>query len=389
MTVTTFEADVQRQHARYRIPLVCVIDGEEYSALDWSVAGIGIAGRPGKIAVGRAVPLRLQFPFDGFTLVVSLEAELRHADAKSGRAGFKYVNVTSAQQRMLRFVLDSYLAGVLVQAGEVLDVAGRAIEARSREIPQRETSRTTLGRARRAIWGGVRYAGIAAIAAALVVFLASSVYERVFVVPSASAGIVADLITVPAGANGRVTFVAGGSEVAAGEPIATVLSANGLSETIDSPCNCQIHARHANAESFVVLGEPILSLRQPDAEPYVAAHVPDNYLMNFYRGVTATIEYADGFRVTNARIRALPVLPDRGTADEGGVVRVALDPGRSIKAEEIGQPARVYFDTFPGSGLSGGTKLLARAAGVWPGSEFEANASEPTASDQAAPGAVR
>jgi len=385
MTVTAFEADVQRQHARYRIPLICVIGGEEYSVLDWSVAGIGIHGLPPGIGPGEAVSLRLQFPFEGFTLVVSLDAELRHVDADQGRAGFKYIGLVPAQQRMLRFVLDSYLAGEVVQAGEVLDVAKRAIEARPREIPQRQVSRTLAGRARRAVGVSARYAAIAAAAAALLVFVAASIYERVFVVPSQSARIVADIIVVPAAANGRVTFIAGGSEVDAGEPIATVLAANGMSETIDSPCHCQIHARHVRSDSFVVLGEPILSLRQPDAEPYVVAHVPDNYLMQFYRGVTATIEYADGYRVANAKIRPLPVLPEDGTAEDGGVVRVALDPGRSITAEEIGQPARVYFDTFAGSALGSGARLLASASGAWLGSEFKANASESAANGEFAP----
>ncbi|MBQ0822443.1 PilZ domain-containing protein [Microvirga terrae] len=369
MTKITHEAEVQRQHPRYRIPVRCIYNGSQVSVVDVSVGGIGL--RTGAIDAkpGRVLDLTLVFPFSGYELSLPINAEVRYITDEHSRIGLRFVDVSPRQHNLLRFILDAYLSGEVVDAGDILDVSSRRNEGKTREVPQRAAPqglRAHLSHHGRTVAG---YVGIGALTLFLLGFIGMGLFERMYIIPAQSALITTDLVTVPAPSNGQVTFVATGSEVKAGEPLLTIQGPQGNSIVIDSPCNCVVQARYSRAANFVREGAPILALREKTSTPYVTASISHDQLLRFYRGASAVIEYSDGTRVRENRIERLPTLV--GEAASSGPFLVKLAPGRDLDMSTIGQPVSVVFNTFSGSSVGAATGKL-RAAMNWAGERIAA-----------------
>jgi alginate biosynthesis protein Alg44 len=313
---------------------------------------------------GHILDLTLIFPFSGYELSLPVNAEVRYITQEHSRIGLRFVDVSPRQHNLLRFILDAYLAGEVVDAGDILDVSARRNEGKTREVPQRPQPQGLLAQLTHHGRSAAGYIGIGAATMLLVGFIGMGVFERMYIIPAQSALITADLATVPAPSNGQVTFIATGNEVKAGEPLLTIQGPQGNSVVIDSPCNCVIQTRYSRTANFVREGAPILALREKTSKPYVTASIPHDQLLRFYRGASAVIEYADGTRVREDQIERLPSLVSE-TASTGPFL-VKLAPGRELEMSSIGQPVSVVFDTFSGSTVAT-TASKVHAAINWAG----------------------
>lgn len=350
MSSITHEAEVQRQHPRYRLPMRCLHAGRPVSVIDLSVGGIGIKTGVVEASLGDIVEFVLVFPFNGYELTLPVRAEIRYLNSDQGRMGLRFVDVSPRQYNLLRFVLDAYLSGDVVEAGDVLDVVARRNEGRTREVPQAPKPQ---GLVANAVYHGRSIAGYAAIAGVtlfLAGFVGTGIFQKMYMISAQSALITADLVTVPAPSNGQLTFLASGDEVQAGEPLLTIQGPQGSSSiVIDSPCDCVIQARYSRTSSFVREGAPVIILREKNSAPYITASIPPSEVLRFYRGARAVIEYADGTLARNVQIEPLPTFPDADAS--AGRFLVKLSPGRELDETAIGQPVSVVFDTFSGSAL--------------------------------------
>jgi alginate biosynthesis protein Alg44 len=133
INVVTFEADAQRQHQRYKLPLKCIIDGYRYSCFDWSVGGAGVATGRTVLPEFQNFPIELEFPFDHFVISIKQMAQVRYCDTDKGRTGLQYVSPTEANLRFFRYIRDAYINGDLVAGNEVIDFSSRMIEPRNRK----------------------------------------------------------------------------------------------------------------------------------------------------------------------------------------------------------------------------------------------------------------
>ncbi|MGO4386524.1 PilZ domain-containing protein [Microvirga sp. 2YAF29] len=364
----THEAEVQRQHPRYRLPMKCLYAGTQVQVIDLSIGGIGVRNGAFDAVPGCIVALTLIFPFNGYELTLPVQAEVRYVNEEHSRVGMRFANVSPRQHNLLRFVLDAYLSGEIVEAGDVLDVVSRRNEGKTRDVPQRPKPQ---GLKENAFHYGRNFAGYAAVAAVtllLVGFIASGIFQKLYIIPAQSAQITADLVTVPAPSSGQLTFVASGDEVQAGEPLLTIQGPQGSNSiVIDSPCDCIVQARYNRASNFVRDGAPILVLREKTSAPYITASIPQTEVLRFYRGAKAVIEYADGTTVRDVQVERLPTLPDNGAGNGRFLVKIA--PGRELESSTIGQPVSVVFDTFSGSSVgSAATKIHAGMS--WAGSRI-------------------
>ncbi len=370
MTMITHEAEVQRQHPRYRLPMKCLHAGTQVPVIDLSVGGIGVRSGGFHAVPGHVVDLTLIFPFNGYELTLPVQADVRYVNEEHGRVGMRFVNVTPRQHNLLRFVLDAYLSGEVVEAGDVLDVVSRRNEGKTREVPQRPKPQ---GLKENAFHYGRTFAGYGAIAVAtllLVGFVAAGIFQKLYIIPAQSALITADLVTVPAPSSGQLTFVASGEEVQAGEPLLTIQGPQGSNSiVIDSPCDCIVQARYNRATNFVREGAPVLVLRERTSAPYITASIPQSEVLRFYRGAKAVIEYADGTTVRDAPIERLPSLSNDSASN--GRFLVKLAPGRELENSAIGQPVSVVFDTFSGSSI-GGAATKVHAGVSWAGNRIAA-----------------
>jgi alginate biosynthesis protein Alg44 len=348
MSTITHEAEVQRQHPRYRLPMRCLHDGAAVSVIDLSVGGIGVRTGAFVARQGDKADLTLIFPFNGYELTLPVRAEIRYVNQDHGRVGMRFVDVSPRQHNLLRFILDSYLSGEVVEAGDVLDVVSRRNEGKTREVPQQPKPEGLVANVMHHGRSIVGYGSIAAATLLLVGFIATGVFQRMYTIPAQSALITTDLVTVPSPSSGQVTFVASGNEVQAGEPLLTIQGPQGTSSiVIDSPCNCIVQARYVRASNFVREGAPIIVLREKTSTPYITACIPQSESLRFYRGARAVIEYADGVRVRDVRIEPMPAFSDEDA--KAGRFLVKLSPGRELDDTAIGQPVSVVFDTFSGS----------------------------------------
>ena len=185
MSQVAHEAEVQRQHTRYRIPLRCELRGACFEVQDWSIGGLSLKDPPADLKIGHQESLKLSFPFTDYAIGISVDAEPRYIDGANKRAGLKFVNVTRRQVDVLRFMIDAYLSGEVVEAKDLIEVSARRNEARARAVPGAEAPTTVRGRLSRGMGRAVRFGAAGLGGLVLLGFIGTGLYERLFVVAGA------------------------------------------------------------------------------------------------------------------------------------------------------------------------------------------------------------
>ncbi|MDS7597960.1 PilZ domain-containing protein [Agrobacterium tumefaciens] len=346
MSVVSFEADEQRQHTRYKLPLKCVIDQHRYSSIDWSLGGVGVATGNENFEPGKVLPLQLQIPLDGFDMVLHVKAEVRHSSSEAGRTGLKFVDPSPAAQRMLRYIHDSYISGEIVEGNDILDFAKRAsgdVKLRPRKAAEGVSG---AGKLRQAT-GVVATLGLSL---ALAAFLASSLYQRLWVFEADSAVVTVYTTPVLAPANGIITNVVSGS-VKSGERILTVLTESGQSTSVVSSCDCIAESTGAAIDTQVKAGTQVLGLRAADAKPHIVAMVDRSHLMSLYKSPHVSVDLPQGTVLHDVTVAQLPKVSEQSAATSDRVP-VKIDLGGHDLSLAVGTPAVVRFDNGPWFGLN-------------------------------------
>lgn len=371
MGAMTYEAELQRQHPRYRLPMRARIDGRIYQVHDWSMNGFAIDAKG--FTAGKKVIADLTIPFSSYEFsLTDVPSEVLYSTDPMGRTSFVFLTLEDGQMSLLQYVTDAILSGEVVRAGDVLDVARRTDMVKSKQVPPPPRLSTAariaqLGRRAAAT------AGVAAIGAALIAFLSANVYDELYVVRPESAAVTAKTVNVAAPSIGRITFLNERREVSFGEPLMTVNPAVGNPITVESPCDCvQVDQRFANGD-FVRTGDPVVRLMRADAPIVVSATVGDNQLMSLYGVETASLVYSDGTSVGEAEILWLPGKGGTQADLPREPLTVLLAPKKALSPEMIGQPVEVKFDLF-GDSMIG--RLVAGATSVWPEGQATALLSE-------------
>lgn len=371
MGAMTYEAELQRQHPRYRLPMRARIDGRIYQVHDWSMNGFAIDAKG--FTAGKKVIADLTIPFSSYEFsLTDVPSEVLYSTDPIGRTSFVFLTLEDGQMSLLQYVTDAILSGEVVRAGDVLDVARRTDMVKSKQVPPPPRLSTAariaqLGRRAAAT------AGVAAIGAALIAFLSANVYDELYVVRPESAAVTAKTVNVAAPSIGRITFLNEKREVSFGEPLMTVNPAVGNPITVESPCDCvQVDQRFANGD-FVRTGDPVVRLMRADAPIVVSATVGDNQLMSLYGVETASLVYSDGTSVGEAEILWLPGKGGTQADLPREPLTVLLAPKKALSPEMIGQPVGVKFDLF-GDSMIG--RLVAGATSVWPEGQATALLSE-------------
>lgn len=354
----SYEAELQRQHPRYQLPMRATIDDKTYQVHDWSMNGFAIdqIGFP----VGRKVMAALAIPFDGYDFALTVPAEVLYSSVPMKRTSFVFLDLEDRQMALLQYVTDAILAGEVVRIGDILDIARRTEAGKPKQVPPPPH----LGTGARLAAVGRRIAaslGVLAIGAALVAFLSANVYDELYVIKPQSANVAAKTVNVAAPAVGRIAYLNEKTDVALGEPLMTVNPAVGNPITVQSPCDCvQVDRRFANGD-FVKTGDPVIRLMRADAPIVVSASVRDDKLMSLYGVKTANLVYADGTRVDKAEILWLPGKGGTEADLPRDALTVLVKPGKTLSSDMIGQPVDVTFDLFDESLLGRGFGLVSKA----------------------------
>ena len=129
------EAEVHRQHVRLKIPIQVEIDGVRYQVDDWSMGGFGVESVMTSRQPGEKFSARLFFPFEDFDMSMRFDARMVYADQEHGRFGCAFLSISQDQAALFRYLIDAYLSGEVVSAGDILQVRGRENTAMARYQP--------------------------------------------------------------------------------------------------------------------------------------------------------------------------------------------------------------------------------------------------------------
>lgn len=332
------EGDVLRRHATYKLPLTCIIDGRRYQVSEWSVAGVVLADASPALELNKLYDISLVFPFDGYDFALELQAM---AESIDGHWEVHYTNPTPSQITLFRYILDSYLTGELVTAGEILDIRKRdeasAVGKSSSPKLQRTAWQRFVGSVGRAVWLLI----IAAIIIGLVAFVTGSVAQRMSLISTESAMVTVDSTPAFATEAGILTFLATGS-VKAQQPLATVTTASGNSKTLFSPCDCLVSESFASSGASISAGEKIALLQDAGAKPYVMAWIDREHVVELYRGATAQVELPGGQSLHGLTLKEMPLV-GQDKVKKGDLVPVKIALPDSATGLVSGEPVVVRF----------------------------------------------
>lgn len=361
MTALVHEAQVQRQHTRYKLPLKVRFNNQVYDAVDWSIGGVGIEGMDLDLGIGSVHSLALSFTFDGFNLTMRVNAEIRYVDRPRRRVGFRFIEMTERQLNLIQFVIDAHLAGEIVDGGEILEVTRRDSMMPARGAKAAAPVETRQEKIARIASRAASYSVIVGILLGILIFVASNVYDRLYIVRPAMATITGDLIVIAPQTAGQVGGLVRGGEVAAGETVFTITDGTGQATPVVSPCDCRVLSNAVQEGAVVRAGQTVATLVGANVQPIVAAAVDYDQLDRLSGGAVARIQYLDGTETTVEDVRFQPAVLGAGAGvDAGNRAIVELDPGRDLDAQAIGQPVNVWFDTSGSSFIADGLGRIGR-----------------------------
>ncbi len=334
------ETEVHRRHVRLRIPVGVEIDGVRYVTDDWSVGGFGVnAELPGR-RPGDRFTARLFLPFEDFEIVLPVDCELVYVTEDGSRFGCRFLGLSKGQLELFRFVVDAYLSGEIVSAGDVLAVVARAGEpARLRPLLEEEG-----GGLRR--WLG--HAALALTAVALLGLAALGIWQRWFVIETEDAVVWTPLVTLEAPLAGRVVAAAREPIYAPGDVVARIETLDGRVVPLESPCECAVVSWKTLPGQYAAPGEPVLVMADANEPLVVRARVPVRDALRLEVGQRAQVWLPGENEPRLAQITRIDFGPDLarlGSGEDPGPRRVLvyLRPDRPFDFDRLGSLVRVRF----------------------------------------------
>ena len=268
------ESEVQRQHVRLKIPIQVEIDGIRYQVDDWSLGGLGVESVMTSRQPGERFSIRLIFPFEEFEMIMRLDARLVYVDQDHGRFGCAFTGMRREHAEIFRYLVDAFLAGEVVSAGDILQVRARDNTAPARIQPvYRPYPEDEAWSARLRRYGAFAAFGLAGLALLAVVFL--GLKERYFTIETDRAVIEAPLVQIRAPIAGRfISAMAPGERVFGGTLIGTVQALDGTSVTLESPCDCLILEQLGLSGLHYQVGDDLFALIEAEQPLMVRARLP-------------------------------------------------------------------------------------------------------------------
>lgn len=221
------ETEVHRQHVRLKIPIQSEVDGVRYQVDDWSVGGFGVESVMTSRQPGERFPVRLIFPFEEFEMIMRFDARMVYVDQDHGRFGCAFVGTGKEQSEVFRYLVDAYLSGEVVSAGDILQVRARDNTAQSRiqatydpyaEVPSWRTAVKRYG----------AYAGFGLAGLALLAVIGLGIKGRYYTSAPQSAVVEAPMVEIRAPIPGRfISALEAGEEVFPGTLLGTIQGFDG------------------------------------------------------------------------------------------------------------------------------------------------------------------
>ena len=285
------EAESQRQFVRVRVPIHVEIDNVRYLVDDWSVAGFGVLQGIRAREVDARFAARLIFTFENFELSCTLESRLVYRETDPDRFGCVFVDIGPGQSSLLRHILDGYLAGEIVNAGDILRVVGRDAGA-VRVLPPPTATRVRSTGARLGTWIGSLLLLAAGVGLSYLAWL--GIEERWLTKRADYAVIEAPIYRVRAGDAGMLERGDVQVLIAAGDNIAAIHRADGQIVPVPSPCECSLVSWTVATGENVLMGDTVAVLVAADRPLVVRARMRSIDAAGLSQGSVAEIRVPGG-----------------------------------------------------------------------------------------------
>lgn len=345
------EAEVHRQHVRLKIPIQVEIDGIRYQVDDWSVGGFGVESVMPSRQPGERFPVKLIFPFEEFEMTMRFDARMVYADQDHGRFGCAFLGLSKEQSEVFRYLVDAYLSGEVVSAGDILQVRARDNTARARlqavyEPPVRDEVWTDrLGRY--GVYGGFALAGIALLA-----IVAFGIKERYLTVTANSAVVEAPIVQIRAPVAGRlISALEAGERVPRHALLGTIHGFDGTVLTLESPCDCIVLEQIGLNGQHYQVGDPLIALVEADRPLLIRAQLPLDEVEGLEIGDRAEIDFPGRDELLYGQIERIDLRPrlaalrnpDNDAPISGRLAQVVVRPDQPLELRDFGTLVRVRF----------------------------------------------
>jgi predicted RecA/RadA family phage recombinase len=310
-------------HPVVDLPFTAIIDGRQFRGRGLSLVAAYVSGLMDPQAVKSTRIVRLVFQFDGFSVTLVVDADVRENSDSSGVSELSFIHPTGAHLPQLRHILNAFIAGDLVGLGQTLGVAGTAAPKgpKAQKAPE---SRMSAKR----VMGGI---GVGLLTIALAGLAGTLAYNRVFqtLVPSLGT-VVSTGEVMRATATGQIVFL--DLAAAQGDVAVAIQATSGDVQSLLMPCDCAASATGLREGSTVLLGEPLVQLAAETDQTVVSAMIPQEMLFDLMQADRVELTFPDG-----ATLSAQPVI---GTS-AAGTDPITLQPLSPLDASRIGQPVEI------------------------------------------------
>lgn len=337
-TAIVHEAEVQRQHARLRVPLRVDIASQSFDAFDWSVGGFSLDTASTLGLDDQTLDVTLHIQFNEFAILQPMRAQVRHETPTTTgqiRTGFEFVDVTRDQTSTLRYVSGAILSGELVHSGDLFAVVNRdnSAKARKKEPPAPTVAeRFSFGRI-------MTFATAAVFVLGVVGLVASMIYERTFLISATVAEVTVPAIDVRAPQDGVLVFAAslGDGPLTSGSPMLGIQQPDGTVRYMDSPCDCSVVQSTAELGIFVRAGEPLMRIVGADQPVQVRAFFDPEAAKSLNGSERAQLRFLGTTETVTGSIESVHL--DQAT----GQVAVVISPEESLPISRVGAAADVVL----------------------------------------------
>lgn len=331
----TSDLHAGNEHPSINLPFSVVIEGRSYEGICLSMAAAKINGlaAPGLTQGTRMAIFRFNFGAFLFSLPIAVIVDT--ANANTGELDLTFAEPTGPHMPQLRYLLNAWLAGDVVNLHDILQAKSRLPKASGNQ-----QAHVSPGKLATRLVGGA----ISAAASVLFVFgatalISSRLYQHDVEGPSVA---VWNGSVLRATTSGQLSFFA--QNPANRQPLYTIESASGSSVTTLMPCDCSVRERYVDQGATVLAGEPVAQLGDGNGALVVEARLSSADFNALSDTATIVMTAADG---TVHRANLTDMKSRSAGTDPSTSILVTLEPDVALAPSNAKKPVRVTIDTTP------------------------------------------
>lgn len=324
------------EHPSIWMPFSVFIDGRELEGVGISLVAAYVGGWNGPDISGHRMIARFSFQFEGYSVVLPIEVSASLESRNSGAYKLTFLNPTGPHLPHLRYMMNAYLAGDLVQINELLRVPPEAYHTAPAEPPPRRSFRQRV----RAMMG---FGMVTLLTVALIALTLYTIHYHIFVhrVPGLATVTPSGLpLTAPEA--GQIAYV--DPNAGEGAVVFSLQSARGGMLNFSNPCDCQVVLTENGAVGATVLpGTPIAYVKTGDAGPTIKVIMPDALakMLLFGAEAHASLPNGDDLPLTVRDVRA-----EEGASGTAATVTFSA-AADALTADDIGKTVALTVTSKP------------------------------------------